>query len=331
MVFALGGHNYFRNSSNNVDLQADRYNGQRMILNALFVPVTRPQSCGQQLGFPNVIGFKSVRVGNGPGEDLGSVGIPNAGDTVVWTIDYINNGNLAAEDFQVTDNINQFASNHTYVSGPTVTVSSNLNGTVAAANGGFNGTGNQDLLAAGAILGVGGRITVEFKTKLTSGNFLARFNQASASYSFGLEAVGGPILTHKIDSGDGQQNFAPVPPFTVAGNLLQDPNPVANPGQPTVVLVPGPTAADGFIEGRVVAGGRGLSGITVSITNGDDGAVRTATTNSFGFFRFDDLDIGNFYILTASNKRYNFNTLAFTLEESVSGLVLTATPKTLGQ
>lgn len=56
VVFALRGHNYFRDDNNSVSLNATRYNAQRMILNSLFVPVTRenPACDNINLGFPFV-------------------------------------------------------------------------------------------------------------------------------------------------------------------------------------------------------------------------------------------------------------------------------------
>jgi hypothetical protein len=88
-----------------------------------------------------------------------------------------------------------------------------------------------------------------------------------------------------------------------------------------------PTAAGVFIEGRVVGtNGRGLAGITVRLTDMGTGEVKTTTSNSLGFFKIDDLEIGSFYSLTATNKRYTFNTIQFILNDNQSGLVLVGTP-----
>jgi hypothetical protein len=37
------------------------------------------------------------------------------------------------------------------------------------------------------------------------------------------------------------------------------------------------------------------------------GAMRTATTSSFGYYRFDDVAAGETYILTAKSRRVAFN------------------------
>ncbi len=38
-----------------------------------------------------------------------------------------------------------------------------------------------------------------------------------------------------------------------------------------------------------------------------NGATRTAFTNSFGYYRFDDVSAGESYIFSISGKRYSFN------------------------
>src|SRR5262249_18254983 len=59
MVFYLGGHDY---DGTSIALR----NGQRMVLNGVLQPPTRP---GCPSGFPIIQGFKSVRLGTQPGDD----------------------------------------------------------------------------------------------------------------------------------------------------------------------------------------------------------------------------------------------------------------------
>ena len=76
------------------------------------------------------------------------------------------------------------------------------------------------------------------------------------------------------------------------------------------------TAAPASVGGRVVNSfGRGLSGVTMSLTDLHTGEVRTATTNSFGYYRIDNVTADAFYSLTATSKRYVFmnETQYFTL------------------
>ena len=94
-VFELGGHDYYRQNVSNTEI--GRLNGQRMILNTILVPASRPESCN--LTIPSIKAFKTVRMFN----DVNGNTLPNVGDTVEWTINYINDSNVSAPNFQVSD------------------------------------------------------------------------------------------------------------------------------------------------------------------------------------------------------------------------------------
>jgi hypothetical protein len=68
-----------------------------------------------------------------------------------------------------------------------------------------------------------------------------------------------------------------------------------------------PTAATVAVSGRVMTmSGRGIANVRLSLTD-SNGEVRTATTTSFGYYRFDDVQAGETYILSASGKHYTFS------------------------
>jgi hypothetical protein len=68
-----------------------------------------------------------------------------------------------------------------------------------------------------------------------------------------------------------------------------------------------PTAASGSIVGRAMTSNRrGILNATITLTDTVTGEVRTARTNSFGYYHFDDVAVGSFYILTANRKGYTF-------------------------
>ncbi len=46
--------------------------------------------------------------------------------------------------------------------------------------------------------------------------------------------------------------------------------------------------------------------VLLSLTD-SSGQVRTATTTAFGYYRFDDVQAGETYILSAIGKRYTFS------------------------
>lgn len=81
----------------------------------------------------------------------------------------------------------------------------------------------------------------------------------------------------------------------------------------------GPTAAGVFVEGRVTATDRPISGAYVVITL-SDGTVRQATTNTFGRFRIVDLLAGQTVIVDVQHRRYRFAPQTIDLSDSVTGL-----------
>ena len=112
--------------------------------------------------------------------------------------------------------------------------------------------------------------------------------------------------------------------FNVAGNAPFGLTPISFGGTPTIqsvsnangVLLPttyqtgnvaiGSTAAGVRVSGRVTTpDGRGLRNAVVSITD-SDGFRRTATTSSFGFYAFDEVEAGGVYVVGVAAKRYRF-------------------------
>ncbi|MFN3418456.1 MAG: carboxypeptidase regulatory-like domain-containing protein [Pyrinomonadaceae bacterium] len=66
-----------------------------------------------------------------------------------------------------------------------------------------------------------------------------------------------------------------------------------------------PTAAPASISGRVVSeDGRGLSGAIVTLVGGDLVEPVSLRTNSFGFYRIDNLPVGRIYLLTATAPKF---------------------------
>jgi len=68
-----------------------------------------------------------------------------------------------------------------------------------------------------------------------------------------------------------------------------------------------PTAAAVSVSGRAVTpNGRGIANIIITMTD-SEGNVRTTMTNSFGYYKFQDVMAGATYIFTARGKRYKFS------------------------
>jgi hypothetical protein len=92
-----------------------------------------------------------------------------------------------------------------------------------------------------------------------------------------------------------------------------------------------PTAAGVSAEGRVVTSkGAGIAGISVKLTNANTGAVSTTTSDASGNFRFEDLEIGNFYVVTGATKGYTYNQVQFVPDDNVTGIKIVASTATKG-
>ncbi len=92
----------------------------------------------------------------------------------------------------------------------------------------------------------------------------------------------------------------------------------------SIINILAPTAADASVRGRLLTPfGRGLAGATIILTNTNSGEVYYARSTTLGYFNFQALESGDFYILSVNSKRYRFNSQSFTLNESIDDLVLT--------
>jgi hypothetical protein len=81
-----------------------------------------------------------------------------------------------------------------------------------------------------------------------------------------------------------------------------------------------PTAALVTIGGRVLSSfSRGIARARVSITD-SNGATRYAMTNNFGYFRFNEIAVGETYTFNVSAKRYRFSPQMLTVNEVTNNL-----------
>lgn len=89
-----------------------------------------------------------------------------------------------------------------------------------------------------------------------------------------------------------------------------------------------PSAAMASISGQILtACGNGISKVRVSLTNGS-GATRQTLTNAFGYFRFDDVEVGQIYIISVNSKRFQFanNTRVLFVGDEITDLIFNALP-----
>ncbi|MEO5858555.1 MAG: S8 family serine peptidase [Pyrinomonadaceae bacterium] len=88
-----------------------------------------------------------------------------------------------------------------------------------------------------------------------------------------------------------------------------------------------PTAGQAIVSGRVMSpDGRGVRGISITLLDATTGTLRTAVTNTFGYYTFENLSVEHFFVLTAiSTGRYPIrnNVQTFTLQEDLKAPTFT--------
>ena len=97
-----------------------------------------------------------------------------------------------------------------------------------------------------------------------------------------------------------------------------------------VVNIAGPTAAAASLSGQIrTVEGNGIANVAVTLTNTATGAMFRARSSSFGYYRFEGVEVGQSYILTVSSKQYRFesNPRVFTLVDEATGVDFTALPE----
>lgn len=173
-------------------------------------------------------------------------------------------------------------------------------GLYEAANCNYTLSANsQDVASSGGI----GSVTV------TAGSGCKWFASNNANWT--------PLTSGDLGDGNGTVNF------TIAPN----PNGIS---RTTKIIIAGqifavnqfasPTAASVTIGGRVLtADGRGISKAIVTLTN-FSGVTRTVGTNPFGYYRFNDVQVGESQILNVKHKLYTFVPQVVTVNDDVSDL-----------
>ncbi len=90
-----------------------------------------------------------------------------------------------------------------------------------------------------------------------------------------------------------------------------------------------PTAANVSLSGRITtANGRGIRGVSVTLTGGNGPEKRVVVTGQFGYYNFSDVESGESYVLSVRSKRYTFAvpSRVVTLNDALSDVDFTALP-----
>ncbi|HEY0049277.1 MAG TPA: carboxypeptidase regulatory-like domain-containing protein [Pyrinomonadaceae bacterium] len=89
-----------------------------------------------------------------------------------------------------------------------------------------------------------------------------------------------------------------------------------------------PTAATASVSGRILTSdGRGIRNVSITMTDAS-GAMRMAFSGSFGYFTFEDVRVGEVYVLSVRAKQFWFgqSSLAISVREDLSDISFTADP-----
>jgi hypothetical protein len=88
----------------------------------------------------------------------------------------------------------------------------------------------------------------------------------------------------------------------------------------------GPVAAEASVSGRVAtADGRGIRNARVLMTL-PNGEVRTVLSSTFGYYQFDEIEVGQTVVLSVMSKRYQFNSQVISVTENIGDIDFIALP-----
>jgi hypothetical protein len=160
-----------------------------------------------------------------------------------------------------------------------------------------------------AVYGSGGYVPTAIQT-----NYLADWGVTTAGLvTVGFNATAGQqftVVVHEITVGAG---IGSAYTLNVSGPI-------------TGACTLAPTAAQVSITGRTLSfGGTPIRNAVVSLADAN-GLTQTFRTNSFGYYRFDNVSAGGTYVLNATAKGYTFTPRLLNVADEVQGLDLIAAP-----
>lgn len=139
----------------------------------------------------------------------------------------------------------------------------------------------------------------------------ANYNSGGPLFGLLLTRVNETSQAGDDDSSDSDATTIVNPAGSPAGNFpvisLTTGGPGANSHTFDVGFAAAPTAATVSVEGRVVlSAGNGVRNAIIVLTEAD-GTQHVARTGSFGYYRFDDIEVGQTVVVSISSKRFTFN------------------------
>ncbi|MFE1747302.1 hypothetical protein [Coleofasciculus sp. H7-2] len=195
-------------------------------------------------------GIKSVRLTT----DADASGSVTTGDTVEFTIIYVNNSPTSVTNFLATDSID--TSKLSFVAG-SYSFTASGTGTTVTQNPNYNGTTDPNLTNSttlGTLSGNGGRVVIKFQTIITAAAGVQISNQAVAT------STGGTVNSSVTDAIQGNGDL----PQIVDDGIDQGNLPNTGDDDPTVLIVASPGRSSLRLVKRITSvtrNGAPLSGI----------------------------------------------------------------------
>lgn len=161
----------------------------------------------------------------------------------------------------------------------------------------------------------GGSVTVSWIPVPGATGYRIKFGSTAGSHPV-FQDFNTSVNTRTLTGISGNVNFFVVSALGPASSQSGDSNEV-----PVFNLIP--TAGEVSVLGRVTEpNGRGLSKVDVEIRSTDGSFVRRAMTNSFGYYRIDEVPAGSSYIVSVSSKRNVFaeSSRVIQLDDNLDGV-----------
>lgn len=113
-------------------------------------------------------------------------------------------------------------------------------------------------------------------------------------------------------------------PLTWSNFMFNEGTPTATTTNGQINLINSPTAALANVSGRVLnAAGQPVANANVML-NGTNGEAYAVRTNQFGYYLFEEVEVGNSYVIAVTSKRYTFEPRLVTVNESIVDLDIIA-------
>lgn len=130
---------------------------------------------------------------------------------------------------------------------------------------------------------------------------------SGGNYTLTQAAIAGGGASGTVASANGIYKVEGTMGQNAAGTTQQTSPYKFHPGFWNAAVTFAPTAASVNLGGRVMlAGGQGIVNSRVTLTM-PDGTSRTVISGSFGYYCFEDVEVGRTYVISATAKRFVFS------------------------